>query len=250
MKTEIRIRAFRATDDSETCLKFILGHQKVLENHGIYNVTSSVVEWMYNPSVFVIVVESLDGTKLYGGARVHAADGIHPLPIETATSEMDSRVHDYVNMYARNGTGELCGLWNSIEVAGLGIGSYFPSRAAIVIIEQLGIQSLFFLCSPYTVRFNKWVGSRVFTEVGCDGTFYYPKMDLLATAVLLEDAKKLEGCNVKERDKIFAMRKNLTAVSIEKSPFKNFFVKINYELKIEGTDTNEFVLNKELFSNA
>src|ERR1700710_2144535 len=102
METEVRIRAFRATDDSETCLKFILGHQKVLENHGIYNVTSSVVEWMYSPSVFVIVVESLDGTRLYGGARVHAADGKFPLPIESATGEMDPRVYDYVKFYAQN----------------------------------------------------------------------------------------------------------------------------------------------------
>src|ERR1700745_3592912 len=115
METEIRIRAFRAVDDSETCLKYILGHQKVLENHGIYNVTSSVVEWMYNAAVFVIVVESLDRTKLCGGARLHAADGKIPLPIEVATGEMDPRVYDYIRFYAKNGTGELCGLWNSIE---------------------------------------------------------------------------------------------------------------------------------------
>ena len=60
METEVSIRAFRAIDDIETCLKFVAGHQKVLENHGIYNVTSSSHQWMYSPSVFVIVVESLD----------------------------------------------------------------------------------------------------------------------------------------------------------------------------------------------
>ena len=119
METEVQIRAFRATTDPETCLKFILGHQKVLENHGIYKVTSSAVDWMYNPAVFVLAVESLDRKKLFGGARIHAANGKDPLPIETATGKMDSRIYDYVRKYSENGTGELCGLWNSIEVAGL-----------------------------------------------------------------------------------------------------------------------------------
>ncbi|MEP6684530.1 MAG: hypothetical protein ABJA35_14770 [Parafilimonas sp.] len=240
MDTEVRIRAFRAIDDSETCLKFILGHQKVLENHGIYNVTSSVVEWMYSPSVFVIVVESLDRTKLYGGARVHAADGKYPLPIEVATGEMDPRVYEYVKFYAQNGTGELCGLWNSIEVAGLGIGSYFPSRAAIVIIEQLGFDSLFSLCSPATLRFNQWIGSRPFTKVGNSGTFYYPKLDLLATAVFLEDPHTLNNAHPREREKMLWLRDNLCCINEEKSPFKNIVVKVNYELEIKGLIKDEF----------
>ncbi|HRI21071.1 MAG TPA: hypothetical protein PLA68_08950, partial [Panacibacter sp.] len=120
MENEIRIRAFRATDDYETCCKFYDGHKKVLENHGIYKVTSSTDEWMGSSSVFVVVVETMDGKRLYGGARVHASDGILPLPIEQATAEMDANILDYVKYYSLNGTGELCGLWNSVEVAGLG----------------------------------------------------------------------------------------------------------------------------------
>ncbi len=85
LNTEILIRAFRATDDLETCQKFIDGHKNVLEHHGIIKVTSSNNEWAHNPAVFVIVVESVDGKKLYGGARVHAANGITKLPIEDAT---------------------------------------------------------------------------------------------------------------------------------------------------------------------
>ncbi len=240
METEVRIRAFRAVNDSDTCLKFISGHQKVLGNHGIHNVTSSAVEWMYSPSVFVIVVESLDRTKLYGGARVHASDGKTLLPIESAVGDMDARIYEYVKLYAQNGTGELCGLWNSIEVAGLGIGSYFPSRAAIVIIEQLGFDSLFSLCSPATVRFNQWIGSRPFTKVGNDGTFYYPKLDLVATAVFLEDPHTLTNAQPREREKMLWLRKNLCCINEEKSPFKNVVVKVHYELEIEGSDINEF----------
>lgn len=243
METEVRIRAFRATDDSETCLKFILGHQKVLENHGIYNVTSSAVEWMYNPAVFVIVVESLDGAKLYGGARVHAANGKDMLPIEIATGEMDKRIHEYVALYAQGGTGELCGLWNSIEVAGLGIGSYFPARVGIVIIEQLGFDTLFGLCSPLTLRFNEWIGCRTFTKIGMNGTFYYPKLDLLATAVFLADAHELSKSPPRERDKMLWLRNNLKCVIKEKTPFKNVMVTVHYEIEIKGLKKNEFKID-------
>ena len=240
METEVSIRAFRAIDDIETCLKFVAGHQKVLENHGIYNVTSSSHQWMYSPSVFVIVVESLDRSKLFGGARVHAANGKDLLPIEAATADMDPSICDYIKFYAQNGTGELCGLWNSIEVAGLGIGSYFPSRAAIVIIEQLGFDSLFSLCSPATLRFNQWIGSRPFVQVGKQGTFYYPKIDLLATAVFLEDPHTLNNAHPREREKMLWLRQNLSCVNDEKSPFKNITVKVHYHLKIEGVNKDEF----------
>ncbi|MBV9961667.1 MAG: hypothetical protein JO072_05415 [Parafilimonas sp.] len=240
METEVRIRAFRATDDSESCLRFILGHQKVLENHGVHNVTSAVVDWMYNPSVFVIVVESLDGTKLYGGARVHAADGKNMLPIEIATGSMDARVHEYVAMYAQNGTGELCGLWNSIEVAGLGIGSYFPARVGIIITELLGFDTLFGLCSPLTLRFNEWIGCRPFTKIGMNGTFYYPKIDMIATAVFLADAHELSLSPPRERDKMFYLRKNPVCVLQEKSPFKNISVTVHYEIDIAGLKEREF----------
>ncbi len=240
MDTEVRIRAFRAVNDSETCLKFIEGHQKVLENHGIYNVTSSAYEWMHSPSVFVIVVEALDKSKLFGGARIHAADGKTLLPIEKATGEMDPRVYNYIKFYAENATGELCGLWNSIEVAGLGIGSYFPSRAAIVLLEQLGFDSLFSLCSPATLRFNQWIGSKPFVRIGNQGTFYYPKIDLLATAVFLEDPYTLSNAHPREREKMLWLRQNLNCINIEKSPFKNLNIRVHYELELDDIKENEF----------
>jgi len=240
METEVTIRAFRATDDPETCLKFIDGHKKVLENHGIQKVTSSSNDWMHRRSVFVIVVESTDGVKLFGGARVHAADGINPLPIEQATWTMDPKIKDFVAEYARNGTGELCGLWNSIEVAGMGIGSLFPSRVSVVIANQIGLTTMFSLCSPVTVRFNQWIGSEVFTRVGNNGTFYYPKLDLIATAVFLDDAVHLSKAHPREREKMLYLRSNLNTVLTEKSPFKNINVNVRYKLTIASADVNEF----------
>lgn len=241
METELRIRAFRATDDFETSLKFYEGHKKVLENHGIYKVTSSTAEWIQSSSVFLIVVETADGSKLYGGARIHAADGSMLLPIEQATARLDPTILDYVRYYSMNGTGELCGLWNSVEVAGLGIGSLFPSRAAVVIAEQMGLSTLFSLCSPATVRFNQWIGSRVFTEVGNNGTFYYPKLDLLATAVFLDDVGELAKAHPRERQKMLYLRQNPICSMQETSPFKkNISVNVHYDLSLANAGINEF----------
>lgn len=243
--TDIRIRAFRATDDIESCRKFIEGHRRVLAIYGIENITTNTDMWMYNPAIFVIVVESLDGSKMFGGARVQAADGITPLPIEEATGEMDSRVYDVVKFYTQYGTGELSGLWNSKEVAGLGIGSFFPSRTAVVIAEQIGLSSMFSLCAPATVRFNKWIGSSVLSSVGNNGTFYYPKLDLLATACFLPDVEELMSAHVREREKMFYLRANPTCIVREKSPFKNLYINVHYDLTIQSANKSEFKIKAE-----
>jgi len=242
MESEIRIRAFRTTDDLETCKKFIAGHRKVLTIYGIENISSNTFNWIYNPSIFVVVVESLDKEKLFGGARVQGVDGINPLPIEDATAEMDPKICDIVRHYSQFGTGELSGLWNSKEVAGLGIGSLFPCRASVAIAEQIGLSTLISLCSPTTVRFNKWIGSRIFTEIGNRGTFYYPKLDLLATAVFLDDVSTLTNAHPREREKMLYLRKNLQCCIREKSPFKNVHVDVHYDLKIISANNEEFKL--------
>ncbi len=243
--TDICIRAFRAPDDPETCFKFIQGHRKVLSIYGIENITTNTEEWVYNPSIFVVVVESLDKEKLFGGARLQAADGINMLPIEEATGKMDPKIHDVVNHHSQFGTGELSGLWNSKEVAGLGIGSLFPSRASVIIAEQIGLTTMFSLCSPTTVRFNQWIGSSILTSVGNNGTFYYPKLDLLATACFLEDVVTLKNAHPRERDKMLYLRNYPTAIVTEKSPFKNLHVNVHYDLAISSADKNEFKLKKE-----
>ncbi len=157
---DIRIRVFRATDDPATCLKFIEGHRKVLSIYGIENITTNTDDWMYRRSIFVIVVESLDRVKLFGGARIQVADGIHPLPIEDATGKMDPKIYEIVRQRAKTGAAELSGLWNSKEVAGFGIGSLFPSRVAVALATQIGVNTFFTLCSPTTVRFKDWMGGR------------------------------------------------------------------------------------------
>jgi hypothetical protein len=242
-KRIVRIRAFRAVDDFRSCRKFIEGHRKVLDNHGIDQVTSANDQWAFNPAVFVILVESLDGEKTYGGARIHVADHKTPLPIEEAVSDMDPHIYDVVKDYARRGgTGELCGLWNSIEVAGMGIGAFFSIVVGFAITTQVGITSVFSLCAPPTVKFAEPIGCRIVTSLGNKGTFYYPKIDLLATVVLLEDAVNLPLTNEAVKERIMNLRKHPVNIVLDKAPPRNIEIEIHYNLVIPGTNINEFVV--------
>lgn len=227
---EVRLRAFRAIDDPETCELFVEGHAQVLTNIGVTKVTSSNNKWMSNPAAFVMIVESLDGKKVYGGVRLHVAGGSEPLPIEQATGMLDPGVFDLVWEYAQKGTGELCGLWNSREIAGYGVGSIFLSRVCVAITTQIGLNSLFALGAPYTVKMAENIGYVIEESIGNKGTFYYPKLDLLATTLILKDNDTLSKATEEDRNAIFKLRDNLNQVRIEK--LRNKEIKIHYEIEI------------------
>jgi hypothetical protein len=227
---EVRLRAFRAVDEPETCELFIEGHTHVLTSIGVTKVTSSKNEWMFNPATFVIVVESLDRKKVYGGARVQVSGGTEPLPIEQATGAIDPQIFKLVWEYAQRGTGELCGLWNSREISGYGIGCIFLIRAAVAISTQIGIESLFALCAPYTIKPVEAIGMELEESIGNNGTFYYPKLDLLATTMLLKDVPTIKKAYPEDKDAIFKIRETLNIVRLEELRRKT--IKIHYETEI------------------
>ncbi|MCC8409304.1 hypothetical protein LJ707_10195 [Mucilaginibacter sp. UR6-1] len=229
-RPEVRLRAFRAIDDPETCEAFIEGHTHVLTSIGVTKVTSSRHEWTENPDAFVMVVESLDGTRVYGGARVHVAGGHQPLPIEQATGSMDPKIFETVYHYAQQGTGELCGLWNSREIAGYGVGSIFLIRVSAAIAYQLGLQSLFALCAPYTVKPVKGIGMELVATIGNNGTFYYPKLDLVATTMLLKDVPVMSLADEEDKKAVFQIRGSFDAVREEELRGKRII--IHYETQI------------------
>lgn len=228
---KIVIKAFRAPDDIPACQKFVDGHMKVLKIYGITMITSANVEWFEDPNTYVILVESEDGEKVYGGARVQVAGGQYELPIEKAVKDMDSSVHEAIQRYAANGTAEFCGLWNSREVAGLGIGSMYLGRAAVAITQQLRLTTLFGLCAPATVKNSARVGFEIASFLGNNGTFYYPKEDLIATAVIINNTEKLITAEPEERDIIFDLRKTPYQYKQEVGP-KGRLLDVVYDLAI------------------
>ncbi len=228
---KIVIKAFRAPDDKTSCHKFLDGHMKVLKIYGITMITSANVEWFDDPDTYVILVESEDGEKVYGGARVQVAGGKYQLPIEKAVQDMDGSVVETVARYAARGTAEFCGLWNSREVAGLGIGSMYLGRAAVAIAEQIKLTTMFGLCAPATVKNSARVGFEIATFLGNNGTFYYPKEDLIATAVIINDTQNLPTAEPEEREIILDLRKKLFQHKFETGP-KGRTLDVVYDLQI------------------
>jgi len=227
----IQIRTFKAPDDPEACEKFIVGHKKLLEIFGITKITSNRQDWVDDENTIVILVEDKETKVVYGGARLQMVSGKYSLPIETALGKYDAEIYKMVQAdHLAGGASELCGLWNSREVAGMGIGSYILCRVGASIASQLPLGSIFVLCAPITVRMGKRVGAVVENTLGNEGLFYYPKDDLIATAMRLRDINDLSFADVSEQEKILSLRENPHQLIMERGPRGTF--EVEYKLKI------------------
>jgi len=162
---------------------------------------------------------------------LQVVSGKYSLPIETALGKYDEGIYEMVKTdHLSGGTCELCGLWNSREVAGMGIGSYILSRVGAAIASQLLVRSIFVLCAPITVRMGKRVGAVIEKSLGNDGLFFYPKDDLIATAMRLRDINDLSNADPQEQEKILSLRMNPHQFIMERGPKGVFEVEYNLEI--------------------
>ncbi|MGN6618188.1 MAG: hypothetical protein ACTHJ5_13525 [Ilyomonas sp.] len=225
----VTFRLFKATDEPESCERFILGHRKVLEIYGITMITSNKAAWVDHDNTYVILIESIDG-KALGGARVQIADDTLQLPIEEAVGKLDPRIHEVVNEHKINKTGELCGLWNSREIAGFGAGSIYLTRACIATAHNLKLTTLFGLAAPSTVRVASRAGFSIERSLGNNGYFNYPKIDLIATAMIVKDLKNLSTAHEIDKESIFSLVHNPEKKQVETGPKGS--LEIQYQLSL------------------
>ena len=228
----IKIKAFKAVEDLEGCLKYSEGHERVLESFGVQKVTSAQTDWFYDPNVYVIAVESLATGEYLGGAKISIRNGANVLPVEKAIGDMDETVYDLIAQYAQHGVGELCGLWNSRAAAGMGY-SMLVTRACIAKASEIsGLNTLFVLCAPYTVEMVENVGFELEPSLGMNGSFPYPRDDYKATVLVLHDIQKLSKAKLKDRNLIYELRNNPNLLRIEEGPLGN--INAQYDMTGEG----------------
>jgi hypothetical protein len=226
----VKIRVFKAADEVETSLRFVEGHRKVLEAYGITKLTSATETWVHDPNTYVIIAESGNGERILGGTRVQVRTPKLKMPMEDAISKVDKSIYRFVDNIGDNNVAEFCGLFNSKEVAGYGIGSMFLGRVAIAISSELGIRHLMGLCSPATLRNSFRVGFEILRELGVNGKFYYPKEGLIATSLIIKDPFNLPAANPEERARIFHLRTTPVQSAIETGPKGE--LEIIYDIKI------------------
>jgi hypothetical protein len=228
-QVNIKIKVYRAVDEPELCKQYLAGHRAVLEVYGISKITSNNDNWICNPEVYVITAESIIDQELLCGIRVIKVGGTQALPVESAIGQLDPKIYELVKSNAETGAGELCGLWNSRKVAGKGL-SFLLTRMGISILNQLGINTMFGICAELTLPMFKGVGFEVEESLGNKGTFYYPREDLLAFALIIKNTHTLEKADSSEREKIFNLREILHQKIIERGPKGELY--IEYDLSI------------------
>lgn len=213
-----KIRVYRAVEEVETSLRFVDGHRKMLEAYGVTKVTSAAETWIDDPDTYVIIAESSDDQRILGGTRIQVRTPNMKLPMEDAIAKVDKNIYSYVDKIGDYNVAEFCGLFNSKEVAGYGIGSMFLGRVAIAIASQIGIKCLMGLCSPATLRNSSRVGFEILRDLGVNGKFYYPKEGLIATSLIINDLDNLPHADPHERQRIFDLRANPSQHTFERGP--------------------------------
>ena len=240
MSRKIIIRAFRAVDEPERCIEYIQGHLEVLKIFNVENVTSANPEWTENPGAYVVVAEDVETGEILGGIRMHKASYTHNLPIEEAVCAMDIRVINLVRKSMTDGAGELCGLWNSRKVKGLGL-STILTRVGIAITSQIGIKTVFGVCADFTLSMLKSVGYVMEKSLGNQGCFPYPTTEYNCNAIIIHDAHQLNNADPQVRDIIFDLRARPVHRDNETGAFLiNFELLINYSRATHmGTHTSQ-----------
>jgi hypothetical protein len=228
MNEHIIFRAFRAIDELDSCKRFLEGHVRVLKDYGITNITTNNDEWMTNPNMYCIVALSADKTETLGGIRIQISDEDNLLPVEKAIGKMDTRIHNIVTEFRKDGgVGELCALWNSKEVAGVGI-SILLTRAGISVTNQLKIKTLVGICADYTLKMFQQVGFVVDYSLGINGEFPYPNPTYKARVLGIMNASSLETAADYDKERMKSIRENPTQTFLERGTKKE--IEIEYKL--------------------
>lgn len=203
---KVNIRVVRAISDPEATEKYIEGHYKVLETYGVTKVTSADRSWVKNPNVYLLLVELGDSNRIVGGGRIQLRSREYPLPLESAIFEKDTGIVDFMSQFGDLEVAEYCGLWNSKEIAGYGIGSIYLIRIGVALSSFLNLKSLMAFCSPVIVKKAESVGFKILTTLGQEGKFFYPKEGLIATIMEINDVNDIESAIDEEKKFIFNLR--------------------------------------------
>jgi hypothetical protein len=227
----IRLEVFRAVNRKDLCEKYLAGHQQVLKDYGIENITTNNADWFHQPNVYGIVAYLNDGEEVVGGIRVHIADGKEMLPVEKAIGFLDPEIHRIIKNNLDDGTGEICGLWNAKIVSGWGL-SIVMLRAGISIVSQLKMDSLFTICADYTMKMVRQVGFVHEDSLGDQGTFAYPNVNYIARVLRKLNTETLDTAEEYDKEKIKYLRNNPMCELLEQGPKGEY--RVRYQLKISS----------------
>ncbi len=229
---KIKIRIYKATENTDACQRFSKGHGDVLKSYNIKKVTSANTIWFDDPGVYLIVIESHSGDEVYGGARFHLKSSTYLLPVEEAIGEMDPSIFNLTDKGTGFKTGEMCGMWNKKNMTGNGMSVLLMrvgiAKCTMFLAEKHNINTVFAFCAPWTINMCENIGFTIEKSVGNNGQFFYPTPELIASVYSIKDLKTLKKATDLEREGIFDLRKNPVQKRTESGP-KGLIV-VEYDL--------------------
>jgi len=224
----IRIRAFRAVEEPDTCAEFLRQHRKVLEDFGIEHVNTNNDHWKDDPDTYLIIATS-DKDGMIGGLRLEVSKQGRVLPIVDALHSLDGRIDQEVNRWSSNGCAEICGLWNANRYANRGLPTLL-GYAAVAVANQIGVESMVCLIAHYTLRHALRVGFTIMGDVGHEGTFTYPIPSIKAIAMVMPNTLLLNDAQDKHRLPVISLRMRPQQVRVEQPAHEELVV--DYDLRL------------------
>ncbi len=198
---QAEVLVFRADQYPERCHALVDGHQAVLIAYGIQKLATFNRDWIGNPNVLVIAAvtkgSGVDGKeeRILGGARMHLAESVESMPLIQAIGNQDPGLEAFMMPFVEEGAYELGGMWNSIELAGMGVEATFLIKAAMAALTMVSGRHLFALTSPVTRRMQAPLGFLTEEGIGNEGFFTYPTPKLRATIARYTFPEHLEMAN-------------------------------------------------------
>jgi hypothetical protein len=178
---EVHLRVLRSSEDLALSRKMVEGHKRVLKAYGINKISSFNSDWIGRDDVVLIAAMSADGERVLAGTRLQSGPEPEGFPLYKAVGEMDENISPWLKSIIPEGTIELNGMWNSIELAGMGLGVEWMVQSAMASMSMLDLRNLLALTSPVTRKMRDRMGWKIHDEFGDEGYFKYPTEKLRAS---------------------------------------------------------------------
>jgi hypothetical protein len=196
MIPRLRIRSFKASEDSEAARAFVDGQTMCLAKYGIKGIASQSEAWLFNPNVYALIAEDCETGEVICGVRLHVKEGQTDMPFEGAIEQLDADMHDNIQAYSKAGAAEICGIWKAEHH------SHFHSsasitRGVIALAHQLDLQYLFAFGGTHSVGILEREGFGYDENFSRDTEFVYPNKNYRSIVTLL-DMKTISERRMKE----------------------------------------------------
>lgn len=226
---QLTIRAFRAVDDRERCVRFLLEHIRVLEDIGVISVIKPDISWCIDPNVIVVVAEH-PRLGMVAGIRLHVARPGMILPMESSMKDLDPNISAKLSALTRSGTAEVAGLWNAHRFSGRGVPMLLMG-SVVSLANQMGVKSLVTFIAEYVAPYARKCGFVMMSDLAFGGDFVYPVPSIRTHAMVLPDAVSLSTAMPQDRQRLMSLRLRPSQSRVERP--KQMDLDVTYELIVD-----------------